>query len=170
MSQNESMRWPVLLMGLLSLGPATAQTVQSSEHAFRVVTIAAGLDQPWSLAFLPDGRMLVTEKRGRLRIVHDRKVESKPIAGVPQVTVQGQGGLMDVALHPRFAETGWVYLSYAARGTDGGIEGFAVVFGKPLAPGQALGIEDFIQLESQIAGTEQRLGHGGLPFFGMDRV
>ena len=128
MSQNESMRWPALLMGLVSLGPAMAQTVQSNEHAFRVVTLTQGLDQPWSLAFLPDGRMLVTEKQGRLRIVQDRKLESKPIAGVPQVTVHGQGGLMDVALHPRFAETGWVYLSYAARGTDG--VGTEVVRGK----------------------------------------
>jgi glucose/arabinose dehydrogenase len=118
-SQNESMRWSVLLIGLVWLEPATAQTVQSNEHAFRVVTLAQGLDQPWGLAFLPGGRMLVTEKAGRLRIVHDRKLEPKPIAGVPQVTVHGQGGLMDVALHPRFAETGWVYLSYAARGADG---------------------------------------------------
>ncbi|CRM96127.1 hypothetical protein [Pseudomonas sp. 22 E 5] len=60
-----------------------------------------------------------------------------------------------------------VLLGNAARRADGGIEGFAVVFGKPLALGQALGIEDFIQLESQIAGTEQHLGHGGLPLKGI---
>jgi glucose/arabinose dehydrogenase len=118
-SQNDSMRWSALLIGVVSLGPAAAQAIQSSEHSFRVVRLVQGLDQPWGLAFLPDGRMLVTEKQGRLRIAHDRKLESKPIAGVPQVTVHGQGGLMDVALHPRFAETGWVYLSYAARGADG---------------------------------------------------
>jgi glucose/arabinose dehydrogenase len=113
------MRWSAFLIGLVSLGPAAAQAIQSNEHSFRVVRLVQGLDQPWGLAFLPDGRMLVTEKQGRLRIAHDRKLEAKPIAGVPQATVHGQGGLMDVALHPRFAETGWVYLSYAARGTDG---------------------------------------------------
>ena len=119
MSQNDSLRCWAFLTGLVSLGPAAAQTVQSNEHAFRVVTVVQGLDQPWSLAFLPDGRMLVTEKPGRLRVVRDRKLDSKPIAGLPHVTVHGQGGLMDVAIHPRFAETGWIYLSYAARGADG---------------------------------------------------
>ncbi|MNP54678.1 hypothetical protein D3C76_1492520 [compost metagenome] len=62
------------------------------------------------------------------------------------------------------------FLGDAAGGTDGRIEGFAIVLGKTLTLGQALGIKDFVQLESQIAGTEQRLGHGGLPFIGMGRV
>lgn len=99
--------------------PAAAQVIKSDEHAFRVVEIVRGLEQPWSLAFLPDGRMLVTEKAGRLRIVKDGKLEPQPVAGLPEVTVHGQGGLLDVALHPRFAENSLVYLSYAARGNDG---------------------------------------------------
>jgi glucose/arabinose dehydrogenase len=107
---------------LLLLGAATAQAQnhQSEEHAFRVVRLAEGLAPPWSLAFLPDGRMLVAERSGRLRVVgKDGKLEPKPIAGVPPVSASGQGGLLDIALHPRFAENGLVYLSYAARGTGG---------------------------------------------------
>jgi glucose/arabinose dehydrogenase len=101
--------------------PLAAQQVQrSEEHAFRVVELTRGLEQPWSLAFLPDGRMLVTEKAGRLRFVGaDFKLDPQPVAGLLPVTVHGQGGLMDVALHPRFAENGLVYLSYAARGEGG---------------------------------------------------
>ena len=118
MSQNPLLGLSILLLAL-GHGPAAAQAIQSAEHAFRVVTVVQGLDQPWGLAFLPDGRMLVTEKPGRLRIVQNGKLESKPVTGLPQVTVHGQGGLMDVALHPRFAENGWVYLSYSARGADG---------------------------------------------------
>jgi glucose/arabinose dehydrogenase len=71
------------------------------------------------MAFLPDGRMLVTEKAGRLRIVKDDRLDPQPVAGLPEVAVVGQGGLMDVALHPRFSENGLVYLSFAARGADG---------------------------------------------------
>jgi len=108
----------LLATALLAL-PAAAQTIQSEEHAFRLVELVRGLEQPWSLAFLPDGRMLVTEKAGRLRIVKDGKLEPQAVAGLPEVAVHGQGGLLDVALHPRFAENGLLYLSYAARGTDG---------------------------------------------------
>lgn len=119
MIQNRVLSLSILLLVASGQGPAAGQTIQSAEHAFRVVTVVQGLDHPWGLAFLPDGRMLVTEKAGRLRIVHGGKLEPKPVAGLPQVTVLGQGGLMDVALHPRFAENSWVYLSYAARGADG---------------------------------------------------
>lgn len=97
---------------------------RSEEHAFRAVRLARGLEHPWGLAFLPDGRMLVTERPGRLRIVRaDGTIEARPVAGVPRVTAFGQGGLLDVALHPRFAENRLVYLSYVASdgrgiGTD----------------------------------------------------
>lgn len=98
----------------------TAQTARSDEHAFRVVTLATGLEHPWALAFLPDGRMLVTERAGRLRILgRDGSPVGPPLAGLPRVEAAGQGGLLDVALHPKFAENGWVYLSYAARDSAG---------------------------------------------------
>ncbi|HEX6004143.1 MAG TPA: PQQ-dependent sugar dehydrogenase, partial [Burkholderiales bacterium] len=86
----------------------------------RVVTLVEGLSFPWSLAFLPDGRMLVTERDGRLRIVSkDFKLDPKPVEGVPRVVATGQGGLFDVALHPRFAENGIVYLAYNGAGSGG---------------------------------------------------
>jgi aldose sugar dehydrogenase len=94
--------------------------VQTEDYAVRLVTIVRGLEHPWGLAFLPDGRMLVTERPGRLRIVGaDGKLDPNPVAGLPRVEEFGQGGLLDVALHPKFRENGLVYLSYAARGQGG---------------------------------------------------
>jgi glucose/arabinose dehydrogenase len=109
---------------LAAAGAAGAQAVRTEEHSFRVVLVAGGLDHPWSVAFLPDGRMLVTERAGRLRVVGaDGRLAPRPVDGVPQVAEVGQGGLLDVALHPGFAENGWVYLSFAARdGTGVGTE------------------------------------------------
>jgi glucose/arabinose dehydrogenase len=102
-------------------GPAAqAQIVRSEAHEFRVVRLAEGLEHPWSLAFLPDGRMLVTERPGRLRVIRkDHKLDAEPVAGLPAIAPHGQGGLMDVATHPRFAENSLVYISYAARGEGG---------------------------------------------------
>ncbi len=85
----------------------------------RVETVAAGLDHPWGLAFLPDGRMLVTERPGRLRIVTADGEIGAPVAGGPVVFAQGQGGLLDVALDPDFAGNRLVYLSYAEPGPGG---------------------------------------------------
>ena len=78
------------LLAALAL-PAAAQSLYSEEHAFRLVELGRGLEQPWSLAFLPDGRMLVTEKAGRLRVVKDLKLDPQPVAGLPEVTVQEIG-------------------------------------------------------------------------------
>jgi glucose/arabinose dehydrogenase len=104
----------------LSASAALAQVITSEEHAFRVVRLTEGLDHPWGLAFLPDGRMLVTERPGRLRVVDKSgRLEPRPIAGLPPIVAQGQGGLLDVALHPRFADNSFVYLSFVARGESG---------------------------------------------------
>ena len=89
------------------------------------VVVAGGLEQPWSLAFLPDGRMLVTERPGRLRIVQPDGTVSAPLGGVPAVVAEGQGGLLDVVLSPTFAQDGLVYLSYAEPG-EGDLAGTAV--------------------------------------------
>jgi glucose/arabinose dehydrogenase len=123
------MRLPALLLFLAS--SAFAQTYKSDEHAFRLVKVVEGLQQPWSLAFLPDGRMLVTEKAGRLRIVNQGKLEPQAVAGLPQVTVHGQGGLHDVVLHPQYRTNQLIYLAYAARGEDG--------VGTELARGRLIG-------------------------------
>jgi len=115
-------RAATLLSAALALGPspASAQTITTDEHAFRVVKLVERLEHPWGLAFLPDGRMLVTERPGRLRVIgRDGKLDAQPVSGLPRVAAHGQGGLMDVAIHPRFADNNLVYLSYAARG-DGG--------------------------------------------------
>jgi glucose/arabinose dehydrogenase len=89
---------------------------------------AEGLEHPWSLAFLPDGRALVTERPGRMRYVSPNGELSEPIAGVPQVDARGQGGLLDVALDPDFAQNGLIYLSYAEAGSGG--NGTAVARGR----------------------------------------
>jgi len=96
------------------------QTIKTQEHLVRVIKVVEGLEYPWGLAFLPDGRMLVTERPGRLRIVgKDGKLAPQAVLGLPQIAAHGQGGLLDVALHPRFPQNGLVYLSYSARGDDG---------------------------------------------------
>jgi glucose/arabinose dehydrogenase len=89
---------------------AVAQGVQKT-------TVVEGLEHPWSLAWLPDGAMLITERSGRLRIVRNGTLDPNPIAGVPEVFADGQGGLMDVSLHPRFAQNRFVYLTYS-HGTE----------------------------------------------------
>ncbi len=97
--------------------PLDDQPVRSREHTFRLRSVAENLATPWSLAFLPDGRMLVTELPGNLRFIEGGKV-SAPVAGTPRVRAQGQGGLMEVALHPGYATNGWVYLSFAEAGAN----------------------------------------------------
>jgi glucose/arabinose dehydrogenase len=104
---------------LVGCAGTAAQTVVSDEHAFRVVAVAGPFHHPWSVAFLPDGRMLVTERIGRMRIVRDGRLEAEPVTGLLPVVQHGQGGLMDVALHPDFARNRLVYWSFAARGADG---------------------------------------------------
>ncbi|HTM04978.1 MAG TPA: PQQ-dependent sugar dehydrogenase [Vicinamibacterales bacterium] len=76
------------------------------------ISVTKGLNQPWSMAFLPDGRVLVTERPGRLRIVRNGALDPAPVAGVPAVAATGLGGLMDIALHPQFAQNNLVYLTY----------------------------------------------------------
>ncbi len=129
-------------LGALAL-PHAAEAVdyRSQRHAFALVPVSEPLDQPWGLAFLPDGRMLVTEKDGNLRTVgRDGKV-SRALQGLPPIRSYGQGGLLDVVLHPGFAENRLVYLTHAwpvgegvntavSRGRLGarGIEGFETIF------------------------------------------
>ena len=110
-----------LLLALLAPADrAAAQDVErSQQHTFQVETLASGLEHPWSLAFLPDGGILITEREGRLRLFKDGELQSEEVPGVPEVVARGQGGLLDVALHPDFSENGLVYLSYAGAGDDG---------------------------------------------------
>lgn len=90
----------------------------SQFHDFRIVPVAEGLEDPWSLAFLPNGDLLITEKAGRLRIVRGGVLDPAPVAGTPEVRYAGQGGLLEVMLHPEFSANRLVYLSYAKSNAD----------------------------------------------------
>ena len=118
------------LFVLLGCGSAPAQEAEYASRAgpIRLVTVARGLENPWGLAFLPDGRMLVTERGGSLRIVSTDGRVGAPIAGVPAVWAQGQGGLLDVALAPDFAQSRIIYLSFSEPGPGGA--GTAVARGR----------------------------------------
>ncbi len=126
----------VLVVGALGAGAALtfagapkSPTPAPIKGAVRAETVAQGLEHPWALAFLPDGRLLVTERPGRLRVVTPEGQVSAPVAGVPQVFARGQGGLLDVALDPKFAGNRLVYLSYAEPG-ERGTAGTAVARGR----------------------------------------
>jgi aldose sugar dehydrogenase len=109
----------LLLLSLLLpavIASAAPADFATKAHRVHIATVTDGLEHPWGLAFLPDGRMLVTERPGRLRVVgRDGRLDPAPVAGLPQVDPQGQGGLLDVALHPRYASNGWIYWSYAQK-------------------------------------------------------
>ena len=100
--------------------PAAAQIFPSSAGNLKVETVAGGLVHPWSLAFLPDGRMLVTERPGRMRIVTRAGQLSPPLAGVPEVFAQSQAGLMDVTLARDFAQSRMIFFCYAEHADGGG--------------------------------------------------
>lgn len=102
------------------MGSAVAQIFESQQQRFQVVPVVKGLEHPWGMAFLPDGRMLVTERSGRLRLIENGALVVEPIAGLPSnIVAEGQGGLLDVALHPDFQNNSWVYLSYAGSDVRG---------------------------------------------------
>ena len=104
-----------------------SKTFVSNAMNIRIDTVATGLDAPWGLAFLPDKSMLVTEKKGTLlRITTSGKRET--ISGLPPVYVRGQGGLMDVRLHPNYTTNGWIYFSYAAPAADRNNGGNTAIF------------------------------------------
>jgi len=98
---------------------AAAQEFSSDTYRFKVTTLAQGLDHPWGLAFLPNGDFLITERPGRLRLFRDGVLQEENIRGVPRVADDGQGGLLDVVLHPKFPESNWVYLSYSGASRVG---------------------------------------------------
>src|SRR5215210_3250082 len=101
-------------------GPAPQSPApQPIEAPISAVTFARGFEHPWGLACLPDGRMLVTERPGRLRVVTMDRQVSPPLQGVPTVFAEGQGGLLDVTLSPSFAQDRLVYLSYSEPGQTG---------------------------------------------------
>jgi glucose/arabinose dehydrogenase len=146
-------------LGLASLTAAAAtQPIRSEKASFHVTLVTGGLEHPWSLAFLPDGRYLVTERSGRLRVVSAAGVlDPQPVAGVPAVAAVGQGGLLDVVLHPEFATNGWVYLSYSAAGAGG--------VGTEVARGRWVSDRTGNRLEGlQVIYRQQPKSNGGVHF------
>jgi glucose/arabinose dehydrogenase len=119
----------ILLMGGAA-DIAGAQAFESEHHALTLTTVAEGLEHPWSIAFLPDGDMLVTERPGRLRIVRDGALLPNAVTGLPSARVGGQGGYQEVAVHPDFANNRLIYLSYAKPNADGSQSTTAIVRGR----------------------------------------
>lgn len=115
---------PPIMRDTPALSKCSINFESAEEPHLRVVVVTRGLQQPWSVAFLPDGAMLVTERSGRLRIVRNGHLAPAPVVGVPQVQTggpRGLQGLMDIALHPNFSENKWVYLAYhKPAGDDAG--------------------------------------------------
>jgi len=110
--------WGLLLTGGLVTGCHSLPSQGNAplvvrEVRYRVVPVLAGLEHPWGMAWLPNGEMLITERPGRVRRVRSGVLQTEPVAGVPEVLAAGQGGLLDISLHPRFPAKPWVYLTYA---------------------------------------------------------
>ena len=117
------MRRRLILAALSTLAaPAVVRaqaTLKSAKASYRLVTVARDLEQPWSIAFLPDGRLLISERPGRLRVFANGRLERTPLAGVPPVYAHGQAGLLDICLHPAFARNRLLYFSYISDGPGG---------------------------------------------------
>ena len=140
---------------------------QKSNVSFEVVTVAEGLQNPWAVAFLPDGKMLVTERPGRLRVVSAQGALSTPVAGLPAVDARGQGGLLDVALDPGFAKTGLIYWSYAEP-REGGVNNTAVARGKFVDEAAAPRVDSVEVIYHQVPTLNSRLHFGSRLVFGRD--
>jgi glucose/arabinose dehydrogenase len=131
-------------VALPTAATAQSQVFQAERGPYRVSTVVPQLQDPWSMAWLPNGDMLVTERPGRLRVVRGGALQAEPIAGTPQVRYGGQGGLLDVVLHPDFASNRLVYLSYSKPNADGSEGTTAVVRGR-LEGSRLEGVEEIFE-------------------------
>ena len=146
------------LLSALTAAPALAQDAKqfaTEKAAVKVDTIASGLDNAWSVEVLPDGAYIVTELGGTLRIIRDGKA-SEPLSGVPEVARQGQGGLLDVALDPKFAENRTLFLSMSVA--DGNGNGTAIVRAALSDDGQSLAQAQEIFRMNKFTGKGQHFG------------
>jgi glucose/arabinose dehydrogenase len=141
-----SLTFLVLLTGA-AMSPGVIKT---AEHDLRYTEITSDLEHPWGFAFLPDGRMLLTERPGRLRIISNGRLNPQPVSGLPEIAASGQGGLLDVALHPNFTKNNLVYLSYSAA--DQGKAGTEVLRGK-LQDHQLLNVETIFRMQPKSKGS-----------------
>lgn len=148
----------LFLMGDVALGAQT-NAPDAPKTAIKLTTVAEGLENPWALEFLPDGRMLVTEKAGRVRVVETDGTLGAPIRGVPEVMSKRQGGLLDVALGNDFAESGRIFLSYSEP-RDGGENGTSVASAKLVLDADGGALEDLKVI------FRQQPGYNGALHFG----
>ncbi|NGN41226.1 PQQ-dependent sugar dehydrogenase [Mesorhizobium sp. CGMCC 1.15528] len=161
MSPTKTLASSAVLLGLLAgstITPALAQqTFETQKAKILAETVVDGLENPWGLAFLPDGEAIVTERDGRIRIIADGKL-SEPVAGVPQVAASGQGGLLDVALSPDFATDNLIFFSYSEPGEGG--QGTAVARAKLVRDGASAKLEDLTTIFSMAkkTGTSHHFG------------
>ena len=161
---------PITLASLALLLAAPAATAAEAtrhsarDHDFRLVTLAEGLSHPWALAFLPDGGALISERHGRLLVLREGALA--PVGGAPEVVARGQGGLLDLALHPEFEWNRWVYMTYAG-GAEGG--GTATHLARARLEGDSLaGLE--VLLKTRSAGSSSRHFGSRLQFDGQGHL
>lgn len=109
----------LLLVLIINCSPSPDAHQAEGTTTYSLEQVVSDNVIPWGMAWLPSGDMLYTDKTGNLKIVRDGELQDEPIAGLPEITVRGQGGLLDVAVHPNFEENGWIYLSYASSEGDG---------------------------------------------------
>jgi glucose/arabinose dehydrogenase/cytochrome c553 len=119
-------------LGLIptAIPPPDSVTLQSERHAFRLETVASPLDTPWGIVFLPDGRMLVSDRIGLIRVVEKGVLQSEPVRGTPKPYVRQDGGFLDLIAHPDYAKNGWLYLAYTETGKARGSSMTVVVRGR----------------------------------------
>jgi glucose/arabinose dehydrogenase len=140
-----------LAMALVSAG-AVAQLLKP-------VVVAKGLEHPWGLAFLPDGRMLVTERPGRMRIVERDGTLSAPVTGLPPVAAAGQGGLLDVVLHPQFASNQLVYWSFSESAEPAGAGGAGTAVARARLDGNSLAnVQVIFRQQPKVSGGNNHFG------------
>lgn len=116
------------LLLILAQTVAAQDAVTSAVHRFRVETVTDGLTNPWGVEKMPDGRFIITERGGRVWVVSADGAQKTEVTGVPEVVARGQGGLLDVTLHPGFAENGWIYLAFSKPTGNGALT--AIVRGR----------------------------------------
>ena len=121
--------------------------MRSAWHDYRIVTVVEGLVNPWAMAFLPNGDMLVTERPGRLRIVRDGKLLESPVEGLPDIYVRGQGGLLDVVAHPEFGSNRILYISYSKP--QGGSESTTSIIRARFENDTLHDVEEIFEADSQ---------------------
>ncbi|ERL51897.1 PQQ-dependent sugar dehydrogenase [Halomonas huangheensis] len=180
--QVRSLRTTMTLIGIVTLGLSSMacaaneeadseETVLSEDYRLSIETIEDGLSHPWSLAFLPDERMLISERGGRLLLLDSGQPDSaqsdslqpdsvqlRPLAGMPQVSARGQGGLFDIALHPNFGdgEHDWLYFSWARPGSDSNRD--ATALSRIWFDGQQLGRIEHLFIHNRPADSSRHYG------------